>query len=286
MAWYTEAVRLELQPEAREQPKIRPTQVIFHSIVAPWDEHRLYAYWKNSTSLESHFGVDFDGSIGQYLSTTTRADANYQANLRADGSGAISVETASNTKASDPWTDEQLDALADLGVWGHRTHGIQLRACRSGSDSGYGIHRMFPQWSPSGTACPGEKRAAQFRAELLPEILKRAGKPAAPAPGGTKNPSVSLRHIQAAQRRDPGLPQGGTTYKAEGLVVETALYREGLLAKRWIDGSLGSRTRPAVSEWQEKCGYRGRRPGEPADGHFGRDSLTRLGQKHGFRVTA
>lgn len=284
MAWYKNAVRLELQPESRDQQSIRATQMIFHSIVAPWDEHRLYAYWKNSTSLESHFGLDFDGSLGQYLPTTTRADANYQANRRADGTGAISVETASNTRASDPWTDEQLDALADLGVWGHHTHAIQLRACRSGSDSGYGIHRMYPQWSPSGTDCPGDKRAAQFRAELLPEIIKRAGKPAAPAPGGSRKPAVSLAHIQAAQRRDPGLPQGGTTYKAEALVVENALYKAGLLARRWVDGSLGTKTLPAVSEWQEKCGFRGRQPGGDADGYFGKTSLVKLGQRYGFDV--
>ncbi|GAB2732846.1 N-acetylmuramoyl-L-alanine amidase [Streptomyces bullii] len=284
MAWFKDAVRLELLPEAHDQPTIRPTQMIFHSIVAPWDEHRLYAYWKNSTSLESHFGVDFDGSLGQYLSTTTRADANYQANRRADGTGAISAETASNTQASDPWTDEQLETLTDLGVWAHRTHAIPLKACSSGSAGGFGIHRMFPQWSPSGTKCPGDKRAAQFRAELLPAIVARAGKPAAPAPAPSKRPVVSLAHIQAAQRRDPGLPQGGTTYRAEGLIVETALYKAGLLAKRWVDGSLGSRTRPAVSEWQERCGFRGRKPGQAADGYFGRESLTRLGSAYGFTV--
>lgn len=283
MAWYKEAVRLELQPESREQPTIRPTQVIFHSIVAPWDEQRLYAYWKNSTSLESHFGVDFDGSLGQYLSTTTRADANYKANRRPDGTGAISVESASNTKASDPWTDAQLDTLADLGVWAHRTHGIPLRACNSGSGGGFGIHRMFREWSPSGTDCPGDQRAEQFRSELLPAIVARAGKPAAPAPSTpSKKPTVSLAHVQVAQRRDPGLPQGGTTYRAEGLIVETGLYKEGLLAKRWVDGSLGSRTRPAVSEWQERCGFHG----ADADGYFGKTSLTRLGERHGFRVTA
>lgn len=283
MAWYKNAVRLELQPESREQSSIKPTQMIFHSIVAPWDEHRLYAYWKNSTSLESHFGVDYDGSLGQYLSTTTRADANYQANRRSDGTGAISVESASNTKASDAWADDQLDALADLGVWAHRTHAVPLRACRSGGDPGFGIHRMFPQWSPSGTECPGVKRAAQFRAELLPAIIARAQKPTAPSTG-TKKPAVSLAHILAAQRRDPGLKQGGTTYKAESLIVETALYKAGLLAKRWVDGSLGSRTLPAVSEWQERLGFRGRQPGGDADGYFGKESLTRLGKAHGFTV--
>ncbi|MFG3090694.1 N-acetylmuramoyl-L-alanine amidase [Streptomyces antibioticus] len=283
MAWYKDAVRLELQPESSEQPSIRPTQMIAHSIVAPWDEHRLYAYWKNSTSLESHFGLDFDGSLGQYLSTTTRADANYQANRRPDGTGAISVETASNTSASDPWTDGQLAELIDLGVWAHREHGIPLRICKTASDPGFGYHSLHAGWSPSGTACPGAKRIVQFREVVFPGIVAKASTPA-PAPTTSARPVVSLAHVLAAQRRDPGLPQGGTTYKAEGLVVEQALYKAGLLAKRWVDGSLGSKTRPAVSEWQERCGYRGRQPGQAADGIFGKDSLTRLGKAYGFDV--
>ncbi|WP_107068475.1 N-acetylmuramoyl-L-alanine amidase [Streptomyces sp. NBRC 110035] len=283
MAWYPRAVRLELQPESSEQPAIRPTQLIMHSIVAPWDEHRLYAYWKNSTSLESHFGLDFDGSIGQYLSTTTRADANASANRRPDGTGAISIETASNTKASDPWTDEQVTELIALGVWAHQEHGVPLRICQTAADGGFGYHSLHAAWSTSGTACPGPARIAQFRETVFPEIVAKARKPV-PAPAAPTRPVVSLAHILAAQRRDPGLPQGGTTYKAEGLVVEEALYRAGLLAKRWVDGSLGSLTRPAVSEWQERCGYRGRQPGQPADGYFGKDSLTRLGKAYGFTV--
>ncbi|MEU3095498.1 N-acetylmuramoyl-L-alanine amidase [Streptomyces sp. NPDC006967] len=283
MAWYPKAVRLELQPESQEQPAIRPTQLIMHSIVAPWDEHRLYAYWKYSTSLESHFGLDFDGSLGQYLSTTTRADANAAANRRPDGTGAISVETASNTSASDPWTDEQVAELIDLGVWAHQEHGVPLRICAMADDAGFGYHSLHRTWSTSGTACPGAKRIAQFRAEVFPGIVAKARKPATPAPGPTR-PVVSLGHVLAAQRRDPGLPQGGTTYRAEGLVVERALYRAGLLAKRWVDGSLGSLTRPAVSEWQERCGFRGRQLGQAADGYFGKTSLTLLGQAYGFTV--
>ncbi|WP_328426054.1 hypothetical protein [Streptomyces sp. NBC_00443] len=118
---------------------------------------------------------------------------------------------------------------------------------------------------------------------MFPGIVAKAQKPA-PAPTKPTKPVVSLAHIRAAQQRDPGLPQGGTTYKAEGLVVETALYKAGLLAKRWVDGSLGSRTRPAVSEWQERCGFRGRQLGQPADGYFGKTSLSLLGQRYGFTV--
>ncbi|MET8824800.1 LysM peptidoglycan-binding domain-containing protein [Streptomyces sp. NPDC004610] len=174
MAWYKGATRLELQPESREQSSIRPTQFILHSVVAPWDEKRIYAYWRDSTSLESHFGLDYDGSLGQYLSTTTRADANAGANRRPDGSGAVSIETASNTNASDPWTKQQLGVLIDLGVWLHREHKIPLRICRSASDPGFGYHSLFRSWSTSGTACPGAARIKQFREVVFPGIVAAA----------------------------------------------------------------------------------------------------------------
>ncbi|MBT2439024.1 hypothetical protein J7E93_02585 [Streptomyces sp. ISL-36] len=87
MAWYPGAIRMELQPESDSQASIRPTQLILHSIAAPWDERRMYEYWRDSTNLESHFGLDYDGSLGQFIGTGTKADANYRANLRPDGSG-------------------------------------------------------------------------------------------------------------------------------------------------------------------------------------------------------
>ena len=174
MAWYPGATRMELQPESDAQPAIRPTQFIVHSVVAPWDEKRIYAYWRDSTNLESHFGLDYDGSIGQYIGTETRADANAAANRRPDGTGAVSIETASNTKASDAWTPEQIEQLILLGVWLHQRHGIPLRICRTASDPGYGYHSLFPQWSTSGTSCPGAARIKQFREVVFPGIVARA----------------------------------------------------------------------------------------------------------------
>ena len=174
MAWYPGATRMELQPESDAQPAIRPTQFIVHSVVAPWDEKRIYAYWRDSTNLESHFGLDYDGSIGQYIGTETRADANAAANRRPDGTGAVSIETASNTKASDAWTPEQIEQLILLGLWLHQRHGIPLRICRTASDPGYGYHSLFPQWSTSGTSCPGAARIKQFREVVFPGIVARA----------------------------------------------------------------------------------------------------------------
>ena len=174
MAWYPGAKKMELQPESDAQPAIRPTQFILHSIVAPWTPERTYEYWRDSTNLESHFGLGYDGSLGQYIGTETRADATGAANRRADGTGAVSIETASNTKASDPWTDAQVEALIKLGVWLHQHHGIPLRICRTWDDPGFGYHCLFKEWNPDAHACPGDARVKQFHQVVFPGIVARA----------------------------------------------------------------------------------------------------------------
>ncbi|GAA2108657.1 peptidoglycan recognition family protein [Streptomyces synnematoformans] len=174
MAWYPGATKMELQPESDDQAAIRPTQFIVHSMAAPWTPRRLYEYWRDSTNLESHFGLGFDGTLAQFIGTETRADANASANRRGDGTGAISIETASNTSSTDPWTAEQIEALIKLGVWAHRRHGIPLRICRSSTDPGFGWHRLHSAWSTGGTACPGPKRITQFKEVVMPGIRARA----------------------------------------------------------------------------------------------------------------
>lgn len=173
MAWYPFAKKLELQPESDQQLAIRPTQFILHSIAAPWTKERMYEYWQ-TTNLESHFGQSFDGTIAQYIGTQTRADASYKANLRPDGTGAVSIETASNLQHSDPWTDAQVEGLIRLGVWLHQQHGIPLRICRTADDPGYGYHRLHAAWAVSGTACPGDARVQQFKTRVFPGIVARA----------------------------------------------------------------------------------------------------------------
>lgn len=182
MAWYAGATKYELQPESDSQPAIRPTQFIVHSIIAPWTAKRTYEYWRDSTNLESHFGLGYEGDLGQFIGTETRADANYNANRRPDGTGAVSIETASNTKGTDPWTEPQIEKLIELGVWLHKRHGIPLRICRTGSDPGFGYHRLHPDWSPSGTACPGDARVRQFTERVFPQIVARATGTTAPPP--------------------------------------------------------------------------------------------------------
>lgn len=174
MAWIPGVQRMELQPESDQQPAIKPTQFIVHSIAAPWPVSRIYEYWRDSTNLESHLGVGYDGSAAQFIGTETRADANAGANRRPDGTGAVSAETASDLDHSDPWTDAQVERLIQIGAELHRMHGIPLRLCRSHDDPGYGWHGMFPEWSLGGTACPGPARIKQFRERVFPGIVARA----------------------------------------------------------------------------------------------------------------
>ncbi len=174
MAWYPGATKMELQPESDDQPAIRPTQLIVHSVIAPWTARRIYEYWRDSTNLEAHFGLGYEGDLGQYIGTQTRADANAGANRRPDGTGAVSIETASNTQGTDPWTGEQVEQLIRLGVWLHQEHAIPLRICRTHDDPGFGYHRLHAQWSTSGTSCPGDARVTQFRTVVFPGIVVRA----------------------------------------------------------------------------------------------------------------
>ncbi len=166
MSWCPFAKKMELQPESDAQAAIDPTQFIVHSLAAPWTIERTYEYWRDSTNLESHFGLGYDGRLGQYIGTNTRADANAQANVRA-----ISLESAANTSNSDPWTAAQIDMLVRVMDWAAREHGIPRRRCRSWTDPGFGYHRLYPEWSVGGTACPGSARVTQFNEIVLPRVI-------------------------------------------------------------------------------------------------------------------
>lgn len=175
MSWYPRATRFEI-PESRSQRAIVPRLFIVHSIAAPWTSRRTGEFWRDSTNLESHFGIGFnEGDVSQYVDTEVRADANASAN-----NFAVSVETASNLQHTDPWTEAQIAELILLGVWLHDEHDIPLRKARSWDDSGYGYHRMFPEWSVGGTACPGDARVRQFNDIIFPEIVRRANGVAPP----------------------------------------------------------------------------------------------------------
>ncbi|MEU9576331.1 N-acetylmuramoyl-L-alanine amidase [Streptomyces chilikensis] len=168
----------------------------------------------------------------------------------------------------DPWPEVQLDAITRAAAAICRHHGW-------GPESVIG----HLEWQP------GKPDPVGFSMDWMRErIAVRLGRQEPPVQlPPPRRLTVSLSRVITAARKDPGLPGAPVTY--EGVrTVEAALVDEGLLSARRLDGHYGSDTRAAMTAWQEFCGYRGRKPGQPADGVPGRDSLTRLGARHGFDV--
>jgi len=159
-------------PENATQTRIRPTQVIHHVTASSGPISGTYKYFAMETiKVESHFGVDHDGTAWQGIDTDVRADANLEANRRPDGTGAISVETAGTEFGT--WTEQQIDWLVAHGVWCHEVLGIPLRICRTPDDPGFGYHTLFgapSAWTPVSKTCPGPNRIKQWRQIVFPRI--------------------------------------------------------------------------------------------------------------------
>jgi hypothetical protein len=224
------------------------------------------AWFKNpAAQASSHFLNPKSGGLRQMVDTADRAWAEAAGNAHW-----VSVENEGY--AGDKLTASQLDNAAHLLVWLHHEYGVPLVRTDDPNGRGLGWHGMGGASWGGHTGCPGDPIKAQRTA-----IIEAAYHLIVPT-----RPSVSLAHVVAAARRDPGLPQGGTTYKADVLPVERALAFEGLLEVHFVDGSFGSLTRTGYRGWQQRLGY----SGSDADGIPGKASLTKLGARHGFTVTS
>lgn len=175
----------------------------------------------------------------------------------------------------DPWPEAQLDAIERVSAAICRVHDWSAKSI---------IGHL--EWSddksdPRGFTMP----------DMRARVAKRLGEK--PSGGGTATPSrppvakpkVSLAHVVAAARKDPGAAQGHTTYKAEVLLVEKALQAESYLPSKYVDGSFGTKSVDAYARWQRSPAGGGY-TGTAADGIPGFASLKRLGAKHGFTVTS
>lgn len=156
-------------PEQFSQPHIRPTQFIFHRQVGLGS---LFGFYSSAgVVVESQLWVGKDGRAEQYLDTTVRADANLEANMRPDGTGAVSCEFEGGLN-NEPLTDAQIATAVVLLRQAHERDGIPLRFCRNPEDPGVGWHVMWGApgpWTPVAKTCPTKPVIAQ-----LPAILESA----------------------------------------------------------------------------------------------------------------
>jgi hypothetical protein len=127
-----------------------------------------------------------------------------------------------------------------------------------------------------------DRDVAGFADEAALRTWAAKGRPAVP-PAPVAHPRVDLSNLVAAARTDPAARQGHQTHAGDVHLVEAALKAEHLLPAAYAgDGSYGSTTVAAYAAWQRRLGYTGR----DADGTPGKTSLTELGRRHGFTVTA
>jgi N-acetylmuramoyl-L-alanine amidase len=206
---YPEAVQNRL-PEDTTQPAHPKTQVIVHTMVGTLKGTARY-FGQPGVKVESTFGVADDGTVHQWLDSERRADANYQANLRA-----ISIETEDDGDPTRPWTRPQAQALIDLITWCCRAHRIPPVFCETPTTPGVAWHAQFG--APSaftnvpGKICPGPVRIAQLRGEILPAVRKALNPP---DPHGGP---VTADQVWQHPLPDPANPAPGATRTAESML--------------------------------------------------------------------
>jgi N-acetylmuramoyl-L-alanine amidase len=187
------------------QSRIIPTQIIFHSATAS-NIDSVWQYMEDGSGgahTESHFIVGYDGTIIQAMDTQVRADAQFAGNT-----SGVSIETASNASASDPWTSQQIESLAKLGKWLSEVHHIPATVCHDFVSPGLGYHRLFTEWNLNAHSCPGNARVAQF-----PSVVHAIAAPPQPKPK-EEHPEDDMFYVRA--------------------VNTTAVYRSNGQYKQWV----------------------------------------------------
>ncbi|MEU9707468.1 peptidoglycan-binding protein [Streptomyces sp. NPDC047967] len=110
----------------------------------------------------SHFGTGKGGALYQWVDTSNRAWA------QANGNSAwLSIENEG--KGGDALTSAQMDRVAEVFAWVHKTYGVPLQVASGTSGRGLGYHAMGGAGWGGHTSCPGSRIVAQ-----LPEIVNRA----------------------------------------------------------------------------------------------------------------
>ena len=219
----------------------------------------LFSFFNRSGRPSSHFYIRKSGHVLQYVDTAFQAEADLEGN-----DATISVETEGGVYKpnSRKWTAAQVQAMAELFAWVHKTHGIQMRLATSsklGSASkGLSWHRLgidgnFPSSgilrgrlqrgggmhysSSRGKICPGDARIKQ-----IPGILERAKdtKPGVVVWRKYMTPGDRGPDIKAAQRAlNKANAKYGFTTRAD--LVDDGVYGDiteafTLAFQRFVDG--------------------------------------------------
>jgi len=262
MAIYPKAAQRLIPHNPAQDPRITPRVAILHVDAGGATGADLARYFTvGSGGIESHFSIDYDGTVTQFRDTAYQADANMSAN-----GFAVSIETQG--KAEGAWTTAQLEAIKALLLWLHDTHGIPLVKCPRWDGSGVGYHILFMQeWAGGPRSCPGPLRIQQFGSVIVPWMASNHA-PASAIPSVPKAPIITkvIQKVTRAALAIDGV-MGPATIRQWQKVMRTpqdgVISRPSVLIRAvqqrvgvTVDGILGPNTWRGIQ----------RRLGVPADG--------------------
>lgn len=241
MPIYPAAVKRLIPHDPAMDPRITPRVAILHVDAGGATGADLARYFSfGSRGIESHFTIDYDGTVTQFRDTAYQADANVSAN-----NFAVSIETQG--KADGSWTDAQLASIKALLTWLHETHDVPLVQCPTWNGSGVGYHILFMQeWAGGPRSCPGPKRVAQFADVIVPWMAGTKAPASSVPPIFTKPPTPRPTPAPSVPAF-PGIVRRGS----KGAAVRKVQQR--LKDRGWsitVDGDFGPGTDSIVRAFQ------------------------------------
>lgn len=176
-------------------PMVRYDAVVGHTAVSAATPS-MHSYFNVSGRATPHVHFGRDGECEQYIDTDLRSSAVLNGNHRCitweawDG-----FPDAWSADVCPPYTDAQVEAMAQFCAWVHETHGVPLVQMPNSrpESQGIGWHRLgidgnFPQipgrllggrvtggetWTLStGKTCPTDLRIAQFPKQIIPRAIE------------------------------------------------------------------------------------------------------------------
>ena len=177
------------------------TNAVAGTLMSRYDIVCIHTIVGYAPAPAAHFSTSASGYIWQSRDTRYRSGANLEGNHRV-----IAIENedhgprfgAWNTADGHqvPWfTPEQVEAIAQICAWAHKTHGIPLVLCPNSKPGSRGIayHRqgIDGNWAgyayggrvaggevwtkATGKVCPGDRRIAQLITQIIPRARQLAG---------------------------------------------------------------------------------------------------------------
>lgn len=167
--WMPGAVQLPLDAGRNYTPARRYRRgLVLHTAASSGTGRDHYTYWKrDAPKVSAHFYIDYDGTITQMVPLSAASWTSVEGSW-----STIGVETQGHP--SEPWTPQQVEALARICAWCSEAEGWPLQAMPSTNPANRGVgYHQTPyggeSWNPGAHYCPGNQRVSQ-----IPQIISRA----------------------------------------------------------------------------------------------------------------